>query len=177
MPTLDKTIAHLTRLQAIGVEGRRACRLLASGAQDALLRDFLGERERDYSALIVCLQIQITTYGGRATWHVSLAGLWQRCWYELTSLIAPTNDRARLDVALRLETRSGRGFESLLAQELSPEFHQQLAGYHQRTIAAVKQLQSALEQWPHLDTLKREHHPDSEQIDSERHPNKSGQGT
>lgn len=178
MPTLDKTIAHLTRLQAICVEGRRTCRLLASGAQDALLREFLGERERDYSALIVCLQIQIATYGGRANWHIiSLAGLWQRGRYRLRSLIAPTHDRTRLEVALRLETRSRRAFESLLAQALSPEFHQQLAKHHQRTIAAAQQLQDALDHWPCLDTLKREHDRDSDLLDSESHPHKWGQGT
>lgn len=161
MPTLDKTIAHLIQLQAICVEGRRTFRLLASGAQDALLREFLGERERNYSALIVCLRTQITTYGGRANWHVSLAVLWQRSWYRLRSLIAPTDDRTRLEVASRLETRSRRAFESLLAQTLSPAFQQQLAEHHQHTIAAAQQLQNALDHWPCLDTLKREHDRES----------------
>ncbi|QMV65934.1 PA2169 family four-helix-bundle protein [Pseudomonas berkeleyensis] len=157
MPTLNKTITHLNRLQTTCQDGQQTCRQLAANAQALPLRCFLTEREQEYGALIACLHSQITTYGGRPTEHISLAGLWRHCWwYEVKALIVPVDDRTRLNTALELETQVRRGFETLLAQELSPEFRQQLAEHHQRVLERTRQLQTALEQWPHLGMLKTE---------------------
>ncbi|RIA35954.1 uncharacterized protein (TIGR02284 family) [Ectopseudomonas oleovorans] len=157
MPTLNKTITHLNHLQIACMDGRQTCRQLAGSAQAAEVHDFLGERELEYGALITCLHSQITTYGGRPAQHISLVGLWRHCWWnEVKSLIVPVDDRNRLNTALELESQVRRAFETLLAQELSPEFRQQLAEYHQRALERTRQLQTALEQWPHLGMLKTE---------------------
>lgn len=157
MPTLDKTITHLNHLQVTCMDGQQICRQLTESAQATELHDFLSERELEYGALIACLHTQITTYGGRPAQHISLVGLCQNCWwYEVKSLIVPVDDRTRLNTALELEIQVRRGFETLLTQELSPEFRQQLAEHHQRALERTRQLQTALEQWPHLGMLKIE---------------------
>lgn len=157
MPTLDKTITHLNHLLVTCMDGQQICRQFTESAQATELHDFLSERELEYGALIACLHTQITTYGGRPAQHISLVGLWQNCWwYEVKSLIVPVDDRTRLNTALELEIQVRRGFETLLTQELSPEFRQQLAEHHQRALERTRQMQTALEQWPHLGMLKIE---------------------
>lgn len=134
MPTLDKTITQLNHLLITSHDASLNYRRLADSAETAEQRHLFSEREQQCSALQACLHQQIVTYGGRPQEHPSLWGALRHGWRGLSAALMPERGRTRMHSALRTEQCIRHGFEQLLAEELAPEFRQQLQAHNSLSV-------------------------------------------
>ena len=126
MPTLDKTIAQLNHLLMACHDASLSYRRLAGSARTSGQQRLFCEREQQCSALMACLHNQIATYGGRPALHRSLFGMLRYARNSLSASLQPRRSRAQMGAALRTEQHIRHGFEQVLAEQLSPQFRQQL---------------------------------------------------
>ncbi|MGA4532959.1 PA2169 family four-helix-bundle protein [Ectopseudomonas chengduensis] len=145
MPTLDKTIAQLNYLLMTCHDASLSYRRLAGSASTSEQQRLFREREQQCSALMACLHNQIVTYGGRPAQHPSLFGMLRHAWNSVTTSLLPERGRARLRAALRTEKQIRHGFEQVLAEQLSPQFRQQLQEHSSRSVQFERRFRARLE--------------------------------
>lgn len=144
MPTLDKTIAQLNHLLLTCHDARLSYRRLAGSTSKSEQQRLFAEREQQCLALMDCLRNQIVTYGGRPTQHPSLFGVLRHVWNSLSASIFPQRGRARLRAALHTEKQIRHGFEQVLAEQLSPQFRQQLQEHSSRSVEFERVIRTQL---------------------------------
>jgi uncharacterized protein (TIGR02284 family) len=132
MPTLDKTITRLNHLLMTSHDASLSYRRLAVATDNPEQKQLFSEREQQCSTLMDCLHTQILTYGGRPAEHPSLPGMLRHAWNSWTA--SRLSERARLRAALRAEKQMRHSFEQALAEQLSPQFRQQLQEHNSCSI-------------------------------------------
>ena len=134
MPPLDKTIARLNHLLTTSHDASLSYRRLAGNAGTSEQQRLFSEREQQCALLIDCLHTQILTYGGLPAQRPSLPGVLRHLGQSFTAALLPERGRASLRAALRSEKHIRHGFEQVLAEQLSPQFRQQLQEHNSRSV-------------------------------------------
>ncbi|MDF2077599.1 DUF2383 domain-containing protein [Pseudomonas mendocina] len=144
MPTLDKTITQLNHLLMASHDASLSYRRLAGSTATSEQQRLFSEREQQCVMLMDCLHNQILIYGGRPAEHPSVPGVFRHAWRSLTAALLPERGRARLRAALRTEKQIRHGFEQLFAEQLSPQFRQQLQEHNSRSIEFERLIRARL---------------------------------
>ncbi|CAM3099261.1 Domain of uncharacterised function (DUF2383) [Ectopseudomonas mendocina] len=144
MPTLDKTITQLNHLLMASHDASLSYRRLAGSTATSEQQRLFSEREQQCAMLMDCLHNQILTYGGRPAEHPSVPGVFRHAWRSLTAALLPERGRTRLRAALRTEKQIRHGFEQLFAEQLSPQFRQQLQEHNSRSIEFERLIRARL---------------------------------
>ena len=145
MPTLDKTITQLNHLLMTSHDASLSYGRLAGGTGTSEQQRLLSERAQQCALLMDCLHDQILTYGGIPAERPSVPGVLRHTWNRfIAALHRPERGRARLRAALRTEKQIRHGFEQLLAEELSPQFRQQLQEHNSRSIEFERLIRARL---------------------------------
>lgn len=145
MPTLDKTITQLNHLLMTSHDASLSYRRLAGSTGTSEQQRLLSERAQQCALLMDCLHNQILTYGGIPAERPSVPGVLRHAWNSFTAaLFRPQRGRARLRAALGTEKQIRHGFEQLFAEELSPQFRQQLQEHNSRSIEFERLIRARL---------------------------------